>query len=57
MARRELKDKNIRKLTKMGRKSLGLTLPIEIVKGLKWREGQKVVVTKRGQGFLIVDWK
>jgi len=32
MARRSLKDKNIRKLSRVGNHSLGLTIPIEIVK-------------------------
>ena len=57
MARRKLENKNIRKLTKIGNKSVGLTLPIEIVRELKWRVKQKVVVKKRGKGILIVDWK
>ena len=55
--RRKLKDKNIRKLSRIGDKSIGLTLPIEIVRELKWREKQKVVVKKRGKGILITDWK
>ncbi|MFH1956057.1 MAG: hypothetical protein ABIJ28_00190 [Patescibacteria group bacterium] len=57
MARRQLKDKNIRKLTKIGRKSIGLTLPIEMVKELKWREKQKVVVKKVRGVVIIRDWK
>ena len=57
MARRKLSDKHIRKLARIGNKSIGLTLPIEIVRELKWREKQKVVVKKRGKGILITDWK
>lgn len=58
MARRKLKEKNIRKLTKMGGgRSVGLTLPIEMVKDLKWKERQKVVVKKRGKKIIIEDWK
>jgi len=44
MARQKLENKNVRKLTKIGNKSIGLTLPIEIVRELRWREKQKVVV-------------
>ena len=40
----------------MGSSSIGLTLPIEILRQLKWREKQKVVVKKRGKGILIIDW-
>ncbi|MFC1700742.1 AbrB/MazE/SpoVT family DNA-binding domain-containing protein [Patescibacteria group bacterium] len=57
MTRRKAKNKNIRKLTRIGDKSLGLTVPIEILQKLGWREKQKVVVKKRGEGFIVKDWK
>ena len=59
MPRRKLEEKNIRKLTRMGSGggSVGLTLPIEIVKDLGWRERQKVVVKKYGSKIIIEDWK
>lgn len=58
MARRKLEEKNIRKLTKMGGgRSMGLTLPIEIVRGLKWRERQKIKVRKSGKKIILEDWK
>jgi len=58
MARRKLSERNIRKLTKMGAgRSLGLTLPIEIVRELKLRERQKVTVKLRGKKIVIEDWK
>jgi len=57
-SQRKLKDKNIRKLTRMGRgRSIGLTLPIEIVEKLKWKERQKVVVRQSGKKIIIEDWK
>ncbi|MFC1622651.1 AbrB/MazE/SpoVT family DNA-binding domain-containing protein [Patescibacteria group bacterium] len=57
MSRRILKDKNIRKLSRIGNHSLGLTLPMEIVKKLKWKEKQKVTVKLKGKTILIKDWK
>ncbi len=51
------KGSNIRKLTKIGRKSIGLTLPIELVRELGWKEKQKVVVKKVRGGVLVRDWK
>ena len=58
MARRKMTDHNIRKLTRMGGgRSIGITLPIEMIKELKWREKQKVVVDKRGDKIIIKDWK
>jgi len=45
MARRKLNERNTRKLFRTGRgSSVAVTLPIEIVRELKWREKQKVVV-------------
>jgi len=57
MSRRKLEDKNVRKLTRIGNKSIGLTLPIDIVRDLKWKEKQKVVVKKRGKNIVLSDWK
>jgi len=57
MARRSLDERNVRKLFKNSGGSVIVTLPIEMVRELKWRDGQKVVVKKRGEGLLIEDWK
>ena len=54
--RRKLEDKSVRKVYKKSG-SYAVTLPIEIIKELKIREGQKVVIKKRGKGILITDWK
>ena len=57
MARRKIEEQNIRKLTKIGRTSIGLTLPIELVRELGWKERQKVTVKKVRGGILVKDWK
>ncbi len=57
MTRRKNENENIRKLTKIGGKSVGLTLPIEIVRELGWREKQKVVVKLEKRKIIISDWK
>jgi antitoxin component of MazEF toxin-antitoxin module len=54
---RKISEKNIRKLTRAGKVSLSLTVPRELVVELGWRDNQKVVVKKRGQGILVEDWK
>ncbi len=55
---RKLKEKNIRKLTKTGRgASMCLTLPIELVEKLGWKEHQKVLVKQKGKHLIIKDWK
>ena len=57
MARRKTENENIRKLTKIGDRSIGLTLPVEMIRKLKWREKQKVVVKMKGKSIIIRDWK
>ncbi|MDD5464220.1 MAG: hypothetical protein PHP62_03665 [Candidatus Moranbacteria bacterium] len=57
MAVRKSEDKNIRKLCKIGKQSVGLTLPVEMVRDLKWRTGQKVIVKRIHGGVEIKDWK
>ncbi|MBU1976755.1 MAG: AbrB/MazE/SpoVT family DNA-binding domain-containing protein [Nanoarchaeota archaeon] len=53
--RRNTFDKNIRKITRSG-DSYAITLPIDMVRELGWREKQKVVLVKRGKGIVIKDW-
>jgi antitoxin component of MazEF toxin-antitoxin module len=53
----KLKDKNTRKITRVGKTSLAVTIPIEIVRELKWKERQKVTVKKVRGGVLIKEWK
>ena len=57
MSSEKLKNKNIRKLIKVGGKSLSVTIPRELVDQLGWKEKQKVVVKKVRGGLLIKDWK
>jgi bifunctional DNA-binding transcriptional regulator/antitoxin component of YhaV-PrlF toxin-antitoxin module len=55
--KKAISDKSVRRLTKLGGKSIGLTLPIELVRELGWREKQKVVVIRVRGGVVIRDWK
>jgi len=57
MSVRKQEEKNIRKITRVGKTSLAVTLPVEIVRELGWREKQKLVVKKARGGLLIKDWK
>lgn len=57
MANKAKDEKDVRKLTKVGGKSIAVTLPIELVRELGWREKQKVVVSRVRGGILIKDWK
>lgn len=57
MSRRKLEQNHIRKLTRVGGTSIALTLPIEMIRALKWREKQKVIVKQQGKKIIIEDWK
>lgn len=56
MPRRKVEKENIRKIQKSG-KMYHISIPIRIMRKLKWREHQKVVVKKFGEGLRIKDWK
>jgi len=51
------KNKSVRSISKTGGgKSYSITLPIDIVHKLKWRERQKVAVSLRSKTITIKDW-
>ncbi len=52
------KDENLRKIQQSGKNgSYHLTLPIRIMRELKWKEGQKVVAKRSGRKIIIMDWE
>jgi antitoxin component of MazEF toxin-antitoxin module len=53
----KLQNKNTRKLMRLGKASLAVTLPIEMVKALGWREKQKVTAKRVTGGILIKDFR
>lgn len=55
---RKKENSHIRKLGKTGRgASVYLTLPIDLVRELGWRDNQKITAKKFGDGILLKDWK
>lgn len=58
MGRRTLEEGAIRKLIRTsGGRSFSVTIPIEEVRVLNWRERQKLVVKRKGKTLIIKDWK
>jgi len=53
---RKQSEQNIRKLTRLGKKTLAVTLPIALVEKLGWREKQKVKVFLKGRSLVVRDW-
>jgi len=58
MGRKKIEERNIRKLVKVGGgKTYSITLPIDLVRELEWKSGQKLTVKKYGKGIIIRDWE
>ena len=47
----------VRKLQKQGNGTMTVALPADLVRSLKWKDKQKLVVRKNGATLVIVDWK
>ena len=47
----------IRKVTRVGKRSLSIVIPAEIIDELKIRERQKLVLKRSGKKIVIKDWK
>jgi len=50
-------EKHIRKVTRVGKRSLSMVIPADIARELGIRERQKLVVRRSGQKIIIEDWK
>jgi antitoxin component of MazEF toxin-antitoxin module len=50
-------QQNNRTLQKNNTGTYSVTVPIELVRQLKWQTGQKLVLEKRGKTIVIADWK
>lgn len=49
--------KNVRKIIQISQYSYGITLPVDDLRALGWKEKQKVVVRREDDRFIIEDWK
>lgn len=50
-------SEKVRILQKNNTGTYSLSLPIELVRMLKWQTGQKLTVAKRGRTIVISDWQ
>ena len=57
MARPKTASEPVRKLTRVAGSSYYVTIPLDYIRELGWRERQKVVVKKRGKKLIIEDWE
>lgn len=51
------REKNIRKIRQLSPYSYGISLPVDQLRALGWREKQKVTVTQEGDKLIIEDWE
>lgn len=49
--------KYIRKVTRVGKRSLSIVIPADIVDELKIREKQKLTLRKSGSKIIVEDWE
>jgi len=60
MARRRLKNRNIRSLCKTSQgRSYSITLPIEVIRRWRWKNRQKLQlkIDEKRKRIIIEDWK
>ncbi len=50
-------QQNKRVLQKNNTGTYTVSIPIELVRMLKWQDGQKLSLEKRGKTIVINDWK
>ena len=51
------KETYVRKVTRVGQRSLSVVIPAEIVDELGIRERQKLAIYRDGKQIIIEDWK
>jgi bifunctional DNA-binding transcriptional regulator/antitoxin component of YhaV-PrlF toxin-antitoxin module len=54
MGRRKIGDEKIRNIQKSNGSYL-VSIPIELMRQLGWRERQRVVITRSGRGKLVIE--
>lgn len=57
MANRSADERNVRSLMRTKGGTYMITLPLEYVQEMKWREKQKLTVVMKGDTITIKDWK
>jgi antitoxin component of MazEF toxin-antitoxin module len=57
MAKKKSEPANVRKIQRQANGSTTVVLPADIVRELGWKDGQKVVVRKRGISVAIEQLK
>ena len=57
MGVRRANEQSVRNITQNNSGTYQVSLPIALVRELRWQQGQKVVIKKSGEKLIIQDWK
>lgn len=57
MGVRRAGEQSIRNITQNSTGTYQVSLPIGLVRELRWQQGQKVVISMRGKKLIVEDWK
>ena len=57
MGARRAGEQNVRSISQNKTGTYQMSLPIELVRELKWKNHQRVVVKKQGNKLVVEDWK
>ena len=57
MGTRKAGEQQVRNITINSSGTYQISIPKQLIGELRWRSGQKVMVTKMGDKLLIEDWK
>jgi antitoxin component of MazEF toxin-antitoxin module len=55
--KKNMNEKYVRKITRVGKRSLAVVIPAEIVDELKLKEKQKMAITTKDKSIIVKDWK
>jgi len=50
-------EQSVRVISKNNSGTYQISLPIDLIRQLGWQQHQKIVVKKRGNSLIIVDWE
>ena len=57
MGTRRAGEQEVRNLTQNRTGTYQVSLPIELIRKLRWQQGQKLTVRKSGDRLIVEDWK
>ena len=57
MGTRKAGEQEVRNITANSSGTYQISIPKQLISQLRWRQGQKVTVTKLGNKLIVEDWK